>query len=186
MDKNYILHLLRVAKLTKSVCKIYFHNESIANTGFFAGLTHDVGKLMIDDKILNKAGKLTTEEFEIIKKHTNYTYELLKEVGLNDYAYIGLHHHEQYNGKGYPKSLKGKDIPLLSRIVAICDVFDAMTNKRIYRKNVFSLDATLEYIRVNTGEYFDPELARFFMDNIETILLDNELEECLELQFATN
>lgn len=174
-DRNYILHLLRVAKLTQSFCKIYFDDERMANYGFICGLTHDVGKLEIPPEILNKPGKLTTDEFEEIKQHSIYSYELLRLAGLNEYGRIALFHHEKFNGHGYPKGIQGEEIPLLSRIVAICDVFDAMTSKRDYKRKI-STEDTIAYIENNLGQHFDPILAKYFVENIEKILFQNELE----------
>lgn len=177
MDREYILHLLRVAKLTRSFCNLYYDNVAMANVGFMCGFLHDMGKLEVDQEILNKKNKLNSKEFEEIKKHSLYSYELLKEAGLNDYSTIALYHHEKYNGKGYPTGIKGNEIPLMSRIVALCDVFDAMTSKREYRNNIISTEDTLKYIKDNIGKHFDPHLAKYFIDNLENILLENELED---------
>lgn len=181
MDKNYILHLLRVGRLARSFCRLYFKNEEIANEianiAFMCGLTHDIGKLQVDEKILNKKGKLEEFEFQEIKKHSIYSYELLKAAGFNDYSAIALYHHERYDGKGYPRGLEGDSIPILAKIISICDVFDAMTSERVYRENPISKIDTLNYILSKCGENFEPTLAQYFVENIEDILLENELED---------
>lgn len=177
MDRDYILHLLRVAKLARSFCRLYYQSEAIANVAFMCGLTHDIGKLEVDQSILNKKGKLEDHEFEAIKKHSTYSYELLKQAGLNEYSAVALNHHERYDGKGYPNGVKGDELPTMAKIVSICDVFDAMTSKRIYRDDRISTSETLDYIKNNMGKAFDPFLAEYFVENIENILFENELED---------
>ena len=98
---------------------------------------HDVGKIGIPLNIINKEGKLTDEEYEIIKKHPVIGVEILS--GISEYPYLSIaahYHHERYNGRGYPRGLKGEDIPEIARIVAVADAYDAMTSKRSYRESI--------------------------------------------------
>ena len=135
-----------------------------------AGLLHDIGKIAVPDQILNKAGPLTEEEFEPIRAHPELGMEILKHViDLVNCLPAILHHHEQYDGSGYPHGLKGEDIPLEARILAIADVYDAITSIRPYRNQLTSQEA-LEELRRCAGTQFDPELVRVFCQAIEPLL----------------
>ncbi len=132
---------------------------------------HDVGKIGTPDNILLKPGKLTPEEFEIIKKHTDIGHRLLsnsKSIMLEQAAIIAWTHHEKVNGSGYPRGLRGDDIPLLGRIAAICDVFDALTSDRVYKK-AYSIEKALEIICDGRGQHFDSELLNIFLNSMEEI-----------------
>ncbi|WP_209124555.1 HD-GYP domain-containing protein [Alkalihalobacillus sp. BA299] len=138
----------------------------ILNLGSFL---HDIGKVKVPDSILNKPGKLTEEEFEIIKRHTIYGYELLKESELPDLrkaAFIPLEHHERFDGKGYPYGLKGDQISIEAAIVSVVDAFDAMTTDRIYRKALTKREAFAEIIR-NRGKMFHPLVVDAFIKLIK-------------------
>lgn len=139
----------------------------VLNNLALGAILHDIGKCKIPLSILNKPAKLTDEEYEIIKKHTEYGYEILhRTTGLNeDIAKIALCHHEHWDGSGYPYGLKGDEIDLLSRIVAIADVYDALTANRVYRKRFMPHEAA-EYILSNSGAQFDSDVLKTFMDNI--------------------
>lgn len=131
------------------------------------GLLHDIGKIGISENILTKPGKLTEDEYNMIKNHPTFGFEMLKnnehfkKDGILD---IVLYHHERYDGKGYPTGLKGTDIPLYARIVAVADTFDAMTSRRVYR-NELHLEDSLKVIRQNKGTQFDPEVVDAFLIN---------------------
>ena len=129
-----------------------------------AAMLHDIGKIGIRDSILLKKGKLTNEEFEEVKKHTIYAEEILEHIKhLKDIVPAVKHHHERYDGGGYPEKLKGDGINIMARIIAIADAFDAMTTDRPYRKRLL-LDAALEELKTNAGTQFDPEIVNaFFM-----------------------
>ena len=130
-------------------------------------MLHDVGKTKIPGEILNKPGSLTAEEFDTIKKHTHYGYELLKKSkALSTYAsYIALTHHERYNGEGYPLGLRGEEIHEFSRIVSITDVYDAMTSDRVYKKRA-NINEAVEYL-VGMGDHqFDYNIVRGFIEHI--------------------
>ncbi|MDQ1147488.1 putative nucleotidyltransferase with HDIG domain [Bacillus sp. SORGH_AS 510] len=128
----------------------------------FACLLHDIGKIHIPDQILMKPTKLTTEEYEIIKSHTNVGAEAVsKVIQLNSSIEVIRSHHERWDGKGYPDQLKGDDIPFLARIAAVADAFDAMTSNRSYR-NALSVDEAYKRIIEGKGTQFDPELVDLF------------------------
>ncbi|MEJ5230217.1 MAG: HD domain-containing phosphohydrolase [Pseudothermotoga sp.] len=133
---------------------------------YWAGLVHDVGKIFVSQQILNKNGFLSTEEYEYVKVHPVKSYELLSEVGLDDIAHIVRHHHERYDGKGYPDGLSGKQIPFESRILSLSDAFDAMTTSRPYKKGMSFAEAVVEIQRCG-GTQFDPDLAKEFILMIE-------------------
>jgi putative nucleotidyltransferase with HDIG domain len=134
------------------------------------GLLHDIGKIGVPESILLKPGKLSEDEFAIIKTHPNIGYEMIKHVkefhdkGILD---IVMYHHERYDGKGYPKGLKGEEIPLAARIMGVADSFDAMTSKRVYSQKMSIKDALLE-IKKNKGTQFDPEVADVFLSLFKT------------------
>ncbi|MGE5679082.1 MAG: HD-GYP domain-containing protein [Pseudomonadota bacterium] len=132
-------------------------------------ILHDVGKTKVPVEILNKPYSLDPDEYEIVKKHTNYGYELLKKTQvLSTYAsYIALTHHERYDGKGYPLGLSGKEIHEFSKIVSVADVYDAITSDRVYRKRVNVNDA-IEYL-IGMGDHqFDYNIVRAFIEHITT------------------
>jgi putative two-component system response regulator len=134
----------------------------------YAGL-HDVGKVGIPDMILKKPGKLSTEEFDVMKTHTLLGGELLRSAGLPTVASnIALHHHERFDGTGYPYGLAGKAIPLEARIVSVVDVYDALMTKRCY-KPAFTLGATHDLLRELAGQHLDPELVLLFLGSSEAI-----------------
>lgn len=141
---------------------------------------HDIGKIHISDSILNKPGRFTDEEFEIMKGHTTAGKDLLNhaksELGEFDYLNIAVemaaYHHEWWNGKGYPKGISGQEIPLCARIMAVADVFDALTSKRCY-KSAMPLDKVYKIMREETGTHFDPVIMEAFFaanEDIEKIL----------------
>lgn len=131
---------------------------------------HDIGKIKIPDAILNKPGKLSPEEFEVMKKHSVYGKEIIDELieSLTEASYleiagdIALYHHERWDGTGYPEGLKGEEIPLSARIMAIADVFDALVSERVYKK-AFSFEQAMDIIREESGTHFDPRIVRAFM-----------------------
>lgn len=135
-----------------------------------AGHLHDIGKIGVPDKILNKKGKLTNNEWKAIKRHPEIGSNILKNSHkLKIISKLVLHHHERWDGKGYPHRLKGENIPLGSRIIAICDSIDAMTSRRPYRKPI-PWDICKEEIRKNKGIQFDP----FLVDAMEGLWEDWE------------
>lgn len=149
---------------------------------------HDIGKIAISDVILNKPGKLTDEEFEIMKTHTTEGKKLLDRViesvegesYLEEGRNLAAYHHEKWNGKGYPEGLSGEDIPLSARIMALADVFDAVSSRRVY-KPPMTFERAVSIIQEDAGTHFDPKCVEAFMDSIDEVksVLDyyNELEQ---------
>jgi putative nucleotidyltransferase with HDIG domain len=158
-------HSERVAYYSLSLAKkLNIYNKDELNAFYYACLLHDIGKIHIPDRILMKPGKLTEEEFEIIKTHPRVGAEAIKKVEkLNDSLSIILSHHERWDGRGYPESLKQEKIPLAARIVSIADAFDAMTSTRSYRK-ALDLDTAYNRILEGRGTQFDPHLINIFKE----------------------
>ena len=135
---------------------------------------HDIGKIVVPDHILKKPGRLTAEEFEVIKRHASEGGRVVREVlgGVTDEDYVSLasdvatYHHERWNGAGYPAGLAGEDIPLSARIMAIADVYDALISRRCYKKPM-SKESAFEIIRQESGTHFDPRLAAVFLNHRE-------------------
>jgi putative nucleotidyltransferase with HDIG domain len=152
----------RVINMAKSMgCS----NEDIESVRI-AGMLHDIGKIAIPDRILLKPDKLTDYEYKVIKSHPGIGENILKSVMLLDKEReIILHHHERYDGRGYPDGLAGENIPFLSRLLAIADSFDAMTNNRPYR-NSMSVDDAVKELRKNGNQQFDRHLVECFLQNI--------------------
>ncbi len=144
-------------------------NEFISNVNKSAPL-HDVGKIAVSDIILNKPGRFTDEEFEIMKKHTIAGKDILERAKgavsepsyLDEAQRLAAYHHEKWNGSGYPYGLSGEDIPLSARIMAVADVFDALVSKRSYKEG-FPIDKALDIIEDGIGTHFDPQVARAFL-----------------------
>ena len=133
-----------------------------------AGYLHDIGKVGISDRLLLKQGPLTREERAIIETHPIIGEKIVRPLGLKPPAKeIILHHHERWDGRGYPQGLAGEEIPFLCRLVALADVFDALTNDRPYRRR-FSFQDALKKIRAEAGTQFDPDLARHFVKLISS------------------
>jgi putative nucleotidyltransferase with HDIG domain len=140
--------------------------ESLKDLGIGA-ILHDIGKVVIPENILKKPMRLTAEEFEEIKKHTEYGYEILKKTNVSEEAaQIALYHHEKYDGTGYPKKLKGNNIPLFSRIVSVADVYDAISNNRVY-KTKSSPDRVFKQIAQLGNKHFDAEIMEKFVSHLD-------------------
>ena len=126
---------------------------------YYVALLHDCGKMGIPDSILCKPGKLTTEEFEIIKSHTTRGGEILSNFKSLENAGVGaLYHHERYDGRGYPQGLKGEEIPLIARMICVADAFDAMNSSRVYRAKL-SKEFIISEFEKYRGTQFDPNIA---------------------------
>ena len=165
-------HVRRVAEFAKLLAIKTGMSEEEAELVRMATPIHDLGKLAIPDAILNKPGKLSDEEFVIMKKHAEYGYEMLRNSHrpiLKNGALIALQHHERYDGKGYPKGLKGEEIHLYGRIVALADVFDALSTHRVY-KRAWPINEVVDYIKQQRGAQFDPQLVDLFLENVDEIL----------------
>jgi PAS domain S-box-containing protein len=165
-------HVQRVAKYSKLLGTLVGLSDEEIDILFIASPMHDIGKVAIADNILNKPGKLTSEEFEKMKEHSSIGYEVLK--GSNKYilqaaAVIAHQHHEKWDGTGYPNGLKGEQIHIYGRISAIADVFDALGSDRCY-KSAWELEKILELFQKERGKHFDPQLIDLFMENLEKFL----------------
>ncbi len=140
-----------------------------------AALLHDIGKIGVHEDILNKAGALTDDEYEIIKKHPQMSADIIAPVPFLNPSLKGvLHHHENWDGTGYPEGLSGEQIPLMARIIAVVDAFDAMTSDRSYRGALSEADA-VERIRAGSGSQFDPRIAQLFEQHKDEILEGEEV-----------
>ena len=165
-------HVKRVAHYSYILALKLGLSEEEAKMLKLASPMHDVGKVGIPDSILNKPGKLTTEEFEIMKTHASLGHEMLKHSNkkiLQSAAIVANGHHEKYNGTGYPNALKGEDIHIFARITAVADVFDALGSDRVYKKKWDDEDI-FEFFKKERGEHFDPKIVDVFFENIDEIL----------------
>jgi two-component system response regulator RpfG len=165
-------HVIRMAKYSRLIAEELGFSSKEADVIEMAAPMHDIGKIGIKDNILLKPGKLTKEEFEIMKKHTRIGHEILKDSPsqfLQMGAIIALGHHEKFDGSGYPYGKKGDEIPLEARIVAVADVYDALVSERPY-KNAWSVQAALEYMESQSGIHFDPDCFNAFKAQLDAIL----------------
>jgi putative two-component system response regulator len=129
----------------------------------YSSMMHDIGKIAIPDYILNKSGRLTADEWEVMQTHTLKGAEILGDKPFFKVARdIALYHHEKFDGSGYPHGLEGEDIPLAARLIAVVDVFDALTSVRSY-KNAWEIERALDELRELSGRHLDPELVSQFI-----------------------
>jgi len=163
-------HIRRIAYLAKLLAH---HHPKLTkvdeNIIYLASPMHDIGKIMIPQNLLHKRGKLTESEFETIKEHTTRAYTLLRYSSrqlIKAASIIAHEHHEKWDGSGYPRGLKGEEIHLYGRIVALVDVFDALTHERSY-KTAWSVDEAVNYIYDQSGTHFDPQLVEIFRTHID-------------------
>ena len=183
-DENTGGHIKRTAKFVEIIANALKRQNLFTDTltpqyisdMVVAAPLHDIGKIHIPDAILNKPGKLTEEEFEVMKSHAAVGRDLLKQAKgqLGQSAYLDIainmaaYHHEWWNGKGYPDGVKGEEIPLCARIMAVADVFDALTAKRCY-KEAMPLQKAYEIIRSESGTHFDPVVAEAFLASLHEV-----------------
>jgi len=164
-DKVTHDHLARVSNYSKFIAEEMGLSKDEVEEVYYGSPMHDIGKIGIPDEILLKKGKLTDEEYEIVKKHSEFGYKILKgseSPYLKAAALISHNHHENFDGKGYPRKLKGKEIHIYGRIVAVADVFDALTSERPYKK-AFPFEEAVEMIKEKSGSQFDPEVVEAFL-----------------------
>ncbi|MBO4903882.1 MAG: HD domain-containing protein [Lachnospiraceae bacterium] len=175
-DKYTKGHSARVSYYSQKIAeKLGMSKEEIRDIGYI-GLMHDCGKLAIPEAILNKPGKLSGEEFEVMKTHTINGDTILKDFTAIDTIRDGaLYHHERYDGTGYMKGLAGNDIPLVARIIGVADAMDAMNSDRCYR-NHLSRDVILSELEKNKGTQFDPAIAQIMIDMINSgeVFIEND------------
>lgn len=156
-------HSERVALLARHLVIEAGMGDAFAERAYMTGLLHDVGKIGVSESVLQKTGRLTPEEFEQMKKHPSIGARILQDIKqISDLIPGVLHHHERYDGQGYPSNLVGENIPLMGRIICLADCFDAMTSNRTYRK-ALPLEVALTEIRRCSGTQFDPKLTEAFL-----------------------
>ncbi|WP_035075149.1 HD-GYP domain-containing protein [Maridesulfovibrio zosterae] len=171
-DNETGLHIIRMSKYSRTIAEGYGLGSSEADILLNAAPMHDVGKIGIPDSLLSKQGKLTNREMDIMKTHTVIGGTI---IGNHDNALmstaksVALTHHEKWDGTGYPNRLYRRNIPLEGRIVAIADVFDALTSRRPY-KDAWSDEKAFDLLLKERGKHFDPELVEVFFKNIEEII----------------
>lgn len=165
-NKREEQHSQRVSELCATMGEALGLSENEIKELETVGLLHDIGKVAIDENILNKPDKLTTEEQEEIERHPEIGYRILSSVNdMSEMAEYVLAHHERWDGKGYPKGLKGNEIPLQARIMSIADTYDAITSERPYRR-AHSIEFAVEELVKNSGSQFDPLLVDVFIENV--------------------
>jgi len=165
-------HVKRVAEITKLLALQSGLHEREAEILALASPMHDIGKMSITDEILNKPGKLTEKEYEIMRNHARAGFEMLQRSEksiMKTAALVALQHHEKYNGQGYPNGLKGEEIHIYGRIVAIADVFDALYHDRVYHK-AWDIERIKEFFKEESGKHFDPVLVKIFLENIDEFI----------------
>ncbi len=165
-------HLKRIGALSALFAELLGQDHTMQKLIRYSSPLHDIGKIGITDAILRKPGKLSTAEFEEIKRHTVLGYEILKNthsIYLSEGATIALTHHERWDGSGYPTGLKGEDIPLSGRIVSIIDVYDALCSQRPY-KEAWTPERAMDYIAGQGGKHFDPNLVKLFVEHSQRFI----------------
>jgi len=165
-------HVERVAEYSRLLARLLGYGKEQAELIKRASAMHDIGKVTTPDAILHKPGKHTDEEYEVMKEHAQAGYEILhkSKLPLMQIASIIAHqHHEKWDGSGYPQGLKGKEIHILGRIVALADVLDALSSSRKYKKG-WDLEDIFSFLKSQSGTHFDPRLVELFMDNFGMFL----------------
>ncbi len=171
-DNETGMHVIRMSKSCQALGLAAGLSAGRCELLLYTSPLHDVGKIGIPDRILLKPGKLTAEEWEIMKTHVDIGASILTDHGseiIRMARIIVLTHHEKWDGTGYPKGLTGEDIPVEGRIAALCDVFDALTSERPY-KRAWSVEEALAYVESNAGLHFEPRLVRVFTAILPDIL----------------
>jgi HD-GYP domain-containing protein (c-di-GMP phosphodiesterase class II) len=157
-------HSNRVTKLALAVAQKMQLSPQTIRQMYWGALLHDIGKIRISDQILQKPGPLNANEWDEVRLHPIHGYELLEPIANLDTALsIVLHHHEQYDGKGYPAGKKGNEIPLIARIFCVVDAYDAMTNQRSY-KHTMTHENAIEEIKAQAGKQFDLKIVQGFLE----------------------
>lgn len=173
-------HIHRVAEISCLLAELYGLDPQTCAEIHWSSAMHDIGKIAIPDEILHKPARLTPEEFEIVKQHTVAGYKILQTSTrklLRSAAVIALEHHEHWDGNGYPRGLRAEDIDIRGRIVNIADVFDALLQKRSYKK-AWSIVEVSEYMLARSKTQFDPKLIDLFMENLPSFIeIENRLQD---------
>jgi putative two-component system response regulator len=171
-DNETAEHNQRMSHYCKLLAERYGMSTKRCEQIRLASVMHDIGKIGISDLVLLKPGRLTDEEFTLIKTHTEIGYRILsgsRSPLLKMGAAIAYTHHEKYDGSGYPRQLAGDEIPIEGRIAAVADVFDALTSNRVYRDS-WTVDQTLELIVREKGGHFDPLFVDIFLESMDEVL----------------
>lgn len=159
-------HSKRVSELCQRIGVAMGLSETEINKLKVSGLLHDIGKIAIEEQVLNKPGRLTDQEWNEIKRHPDIGYRILSSsLEMMEIVQYILFHHERFDGTGYPRGLKREEIPLLSRIIAVADAYDAMTNARTYKK-ALDKDAAIKELIQNKGTQFDPHIVDVFIEKV--------------------
>ena len=149
-------------------------NQAQVATLELAGYLHDIGKIGVPESILTKPAPLTAEEYEIVRQHPRVGHRIVSNIeGAEEIAEIILHHHERWDGKGYPNELKGNEVSLLARILTLADAYDAMTSKRPYRDRL-DTDKVLAELRAGMGKQFDPNVVTVFLQEVTSGRISTE------------
>lgn len=166
-------HVQRMSKYAFVLATAFGMDEAAADMLMNAAPMHDIGKIGVPDHILKKAGRLNEDEWQVMKEHAAFGGKILDEKNpspLMEMAKtVAITHHEKWDGSGYPKGLKAQEIPLTGRIIAIADVFDALTSARPY-KPAWTIERSVELIKSESGKHFDPELVDCFVNNLDEII----------------
>jgi len=165
-------HILRIGVMSERLAMLFGLDHTYCELLRLAAPMHDVGKIGIPDAILKKPGKLSSSEWEEMRRHPEYGARILSGSGVALFdlaAEIALHHHEKFDGSGYPQGLSGTDIPISGRLVALIDFFDALTMKRCYR-DAFSDDEALRLVEQESGKHFDPDLVVLLLANADQFI----------------
>jgi len=171
-DNETGMHVMRMSHYSKIIALAYGYTNQQADDLFHAAPMHDIGKIGIPDEIMLKPGKLTKDEFEQMKKHPEIGAEILGDSDselLILAKEVAMTHHEKWDGSGYPNQLKGEDIPIAGRIVALADVFDALTSVRPY-KDAWPITEAIEFIRAQKNKHFDPVLVDLLEQELDSII----------------
>ncbi|MGB9804503.1 HD-GYP domain-containing protein [Desulfofundulus sp.] len=162
-DQYTMGHSEKVAEYARLIAEALGLSEKEVDLAYICGIVHDVGKIGVPENVLNKPGALTEEEFEQITRHPEKGATILSHISwLEHVVPVVLAHHERYDGRGYPRGLRGEEIPLLSRILAVADAFDAMTSDRSYRK-ALPVPVAISELKRHAGGQFDPRVVEAFM-----------------------
>ncbi|PID77292.1 MAG: two-component system response regulator [Deltaproteobacteria bacterium] len=165
-------HLLRMSKITELMARSLGFSDHKCELFLYASPMHDVGKVAIPDAVLLKKGALDEDEWKIMRSHTWLGAEILGSYDsdiMRLASEMALYHHEKWDGTGYPHGLSGENIPVSARIVALSDVFDALTSKRPY-KEAWPVEDAVEFLKAQSGRHFDPALLKIFLDNLPDVI----------------
>jgi HD-GYP domain-containing protein (c-di-GMP phosphodiesterase class II) len=180
-DLNTGVHSTRLAEWALHVARDLGVSEDCLSDLEMGALLHDIGKIGVPDHILNKAGKLTQEEYEFVKRHPEFGWTVIRKIpGFELTGQFVLHHHENFDGTGYPARLKGSEIPIGARIVSVIDAFDAMVSSRPYR-NGLPIEEAIRRLHQSSGTQFDPAVINSFVP-----LAESELTSVLEAVGTTS